>query len=274
KHPWCSRICCTAAVKNARKILEQKPETQIFVLNKDIRTYGFREKWYNEVRELGAIFLRYSDDKKPEVHKKGEKLFVKTYDEILGDWIEIPADMVVLSTGIVPDEANDELAKKFKVPLNEDGFFLEAHVKLRPVDFATEGVFLAGLAHSPKFIDETIVQAKAAAARAQTIISKPQYRAEPTIAAVNEDICDGCGICEPVCEYSAIEIVAEENEPEKKKAVVNEALCKGCGACIAACPSGAMEQKGFTSEQIYAMIEAALRPEKYEMQTAGAGEEK
>jgi len=274
KHPWCSRICCTAAVKNAKKILEQKPETQIFILNKDIRTYGFREKWYNEVRELGALFLRYSDDRKPEVHKKGEKLFVKTYDEILGDWIEIPADMVVLSTGIVPDEANDELAKKFKVPLNEDGFFLEAHVKLRPVDFATEGIFLAGLAHSPKFIDETIVQAKAAAARAQTIISKPRYRAEPTIAAVNEDMCDGCGICEPVCEYSAIEIVPRENEPEKKKAVVNEALCKGCGACIAACPSGAMEQKGFTSEQIYAMIEAALRPEKYEMQTAEAGEEK
>ncbi|RKY99900.1 MAG: hypothetical protein DRQ04_06890, partial [Candidatus Hydrothermota bacterium] len=135
----------------------------------------------------------------------------------------------------------------------------------RPVDFATEGVFLAGSAHSPKFVEESIVQAKAAAARAQTIISKPKYRAEPTIAAVNEEICDGCGVCEPVCEYSAIEIVQDKEDPSKKKAKVNEALCKGCGACIAACPSGAMEQKGFTSEQIYAMIEAALKPELFEV---------
>ena len=163
----------------------------------------------------------------------------------------------------MPPKENEELSKMLKVPLNEEGFFLEAHVKLRPVDFATEGIFLAGFAHSPKFIDETIVQAKAAAGRAMTIISKPKYKAQPTIAAVNEDICDGCGICEPVCEYSAIEIVAEKDNPENKKAVVNEALCKGCGACIAACPSGAMEQKGFTSQQIYAMIEAALHPEKF-----------
>lgn len=263
EHPWCSRICCSNAIKNARKLLSRKPELQLFILNKDIRTYGFREKWYNEVRDAGGIFLRYTDDKEPEVKKKGNGLVVKTYDQILEKEIEIPADLVVLSTGIVPPKENEELSKMLKVPLNEEGFFLEAHVKLRPVDFATEGIFLAGFAHSPKFIDETIVQAKAAAGRAMTIISKPKYKAQPTIAAVNEDICDGCGICEPVCEYSAIEIVAEKDNPENKKAVVNEALCKGCGACIAACPSGAMEQKGFTSQQIYAMIEAALHPEKF-----------
>ena len=273
EHPWCSRICCSDAVKNARRLLDIKPELNIFVLNKDIRTYGFREVWYNEVRDRGAIFLRYDDDKKPEVKKKNGKLIVKAYDHILNDYLEIPADMVVLSCGIVPSSENEELCKLFKIPVNEEGFLLEAHVKLRPVDFATEGVFLAGLAHSPKFIDETIVQAKAAAARAQTIISKPKYRAEPTIAAVNEDLCDGCGICEPVCEYNAIEIVAEEGDEEKKKAKVNEALCKGCGACIAACPSGAMEQKGFTSEQIYAMIEAALHPELFKKATVGKEEE-
>ncbi len=264
EHPYCSRICCTQAMKNAKKLLSKNPELQLFVLNKDIRTYGFREKWYNDVRDMGALFIKYSDERKPEVVKEGDKLVVKVYDELLSDWLEIPADLVILSTGIVPRADNEEIAKLLKVPLNEDGFFLEAHVKLRPVDFATEGVFLAGTAHSPKFIEECIVQAKAAAARAQTIISKTKYRAEPTIAAVNEDICDGCGVCEPVCEYSAIEIVPDKNDPEKKKARVNEALCKGCGACIAACPSGAMEQKGFTSEQIYAMIDAALKPELFE----------
>ena len=263
EHPWCSRICCTAAVKNAKRLLQMKPDMQIFILNKDIRTYGFREKVYNEVRELGGIFLRYTDERKPEVSLKKNKLFVKSYDEILGDYLNIPADLIVLSTGIVPSPSNKVLNKLLKCSVNEDGFFLEAHVKLRPVDFATEGVFLAGTAHSPKFLDETIVQAKAAAARAQTLISKPTYKAEPTIAAVNEDLCDGCGICEPVCEFGAIEIVAKDDNPEDKKAVVNEALCKGCGGCIAACPSGAMEQKGFTTEQIYAMIEAALKPEKF-----------
>uniref|UniRef100_A0A7C4YQL2 CoB--CoM heterodisulfide reductase iron-sulfur subunit A family protein n=1 Tax=candidate division WOR-3 bacterium TaxID=2052148 RepID=A0A7C4YQL2_UNCW3 len=263
EHPYCSRICCSNAMKNAKKILESNPEIQLFVLNKDIRTYGFREKLYSDVRELGGIFLKYTDETKPEVTKNGRKIKVKAYDEILKDWIEIPADLVVLSTGIIPNEDNDTIGKLLKVPLNEDGFFLEAHVKLRPVDFATEGIYLAGTAHSPKSVDESIIQAKAAAARALTIISKEKYRAEPTIAAVNEDLCDGCGICEPVCEYKAIEIVKDKDKPEEKKAVVNEAMCKGCGACIAACPSGAMEQKGFTSQQIYALIDAALRPELF-----------
>ncbi|HDM89841.1 MAG TPA: CoB--CoM heterodisulfide reductase iron-sulfur subunit A family protein [candidate division WOR-3 bacterium] len=265
EHLYCSRICCTQAMKNAKKLLQKNPKLQLFVLNKDIRTYGFREKWYNDVRDMGGVFIRYTDDRKPEVVKEGNRLVVKAFDPEIQDWIEIPVDLLVLSTGIVPRSENQEMAKLLKVPLNEDGFFLEAHVKLRPVDFATEGVFLAGSAHSPKFVEESIVQAKAAAARAQTIISKPKYRAEPTIAAVNEEICDGCGVCEPVCEYSAIEIVQDKEDPSKKKAKVNEALCKGCGACIAACPSGAMEQKGFTSEQIYAMIEAALKPELFEV---------
>jgi len=146
-----------------------------------------------------------------------------------------------------------------KVPMNEDGFLLEAHVKLRPVEFATEGIFVAGLAHSPKSMAETIAQAEAAAAKACTIISKDKYQAEPTIAAVNEDICDGCGICVPVCEYNALEVVDRPGGKEEEKIVqINEAMCKGCGGCVAACPSGAMEQKGFKNEQMLAMIKAAL----------------
>jgi heterodisulfide reductase subunit A len=143
-----------------------------------------------------------------------------------------------------------------KIPVNEDGFFLEAHVKLRPVDFATEGVYLAGMAHGPKSISESITQGKAAAARAATIISKDMYEAEATIAAVNDDLCDGCGICVGVCEYNALEIV--ENDDGTKLVKLNEAMCKGCGCCVAACPSGAMEQKGFKNNQILAEIDAAL----------------
>jgi len=145
-----------------------------------------------------------------------------------------------------------------KVPLSKDGYFLEAHMKLRPVDFATEGIFLAGMAHWPKFVDEAIAQASGAAARAITIISKDTLDTEGIIAAVNEDICDGCGICEPVCEYKAIQIVKISESQEKLKAIVNEGLCKGCGACVAGCPSGAMEQKGYKTSQVIAMIDTAL----------------
>jgi heterodisulfide reductase subunit A len=143
-----------------------------------------------------------------------------------------------------------------KVPLNQDRYFLEAHLKLRPVDFATEGIFVAGMAHNPKTIEESISQAQAAAARAATIVSKELYQAEATIAAVNDDLCDGCGICVGICEYNALEIV--ENPDGTKKVKLSEAACKGCGGCVAACPSGAMEQKGFKNEQIMAEIDAAL----------------
>jgi heterodisulfide reductase subunit A len=159
----------------------------------------------------------------------------------------------VLSSAILPNEDNEIFAQFLKVPINKDGFFLEAHMKLRPVDFATEGVYLAGMCHSPKFIDESIGQAVGAVARAGTILSQESLISEGIIAAVNEDICDGCGICRPVCEYNAIEI-----DDEKKLAIVNEGLCKGCGACVGACPSGAMEQKGYKDNQLLAMIEAAL----------------
>jgi heterodisulfide reductase subunit A len=256
EHLYCSRVCCSAAVKNAIRIKEARPQANVFVLYRDMRTYGFQEKHYSRARELGIVFVRYSLEAKPRVSKEDGTLLVHVFDSLLQAELEIPADLLVLASRIEANPDNERLSQLFKVPLNQDKFFLEAHVKLRPVDFATEGVYVAGMAHNPKSLEESISQAQAAAARATTIISKDKYLAEATIAAVNEDLCDGCGICVGVCEYNALEI---EEKPEGKKTVrLNEAACKGCGACVAACPSGAMEQKGFKNEQILAEIDAAL----------------
>ncbi len=256
--PYCSRVCCANAIKNAIAIRKANPNTAVYVFHKDIRTYGFREDLYKEAGMAGVRFVRVPEDKPPMVTKEGDQLKLVATDIVLGDDLELKPDMVVLSTGIRPHHDNEDLAKMLKVPLSKDKYFLEAHMKLRPVDFATNGVYLCGLAHWPKFTDEAIAQASGAAARAMTIISKPELKSEGIIAAVNDDICDGCAICEPVCEYKAITIEADPKNPEKKKAIVNEGLCKGCGCCVAACPSGAMEQRGFKNQQILASIDAAL----------------
>ncbi len=254
EHPWCSRVCCGASVKEALKLKELNPKAKVYVLFRDMRTYSFKEDAYKEASEKGIIFIRYEDGDQPEVKKKGGKLQVYINDDMLDEKLEIEADRLILAAGILPPEGNEVFAQMLKVPLSKDGFYLEAHMKLRPVDFATEGVFLAGLAHSPKHIDESMGQASGAAARALTILSSDTLEAEGIIAHVNEDVCDGCGICRPICEYSAIEI-----DDEKKLAIINEGLCKGCGACVGACPSGAMEQKGYKDSQLVAMIEAALQ---------------
>ena len=255
---YCSRLCCSAAVKNALKIKDLAPETEVYVLYRDIRTYGFNEQYFQTARDKGVIFVRYEVDNKPEVSNNGT-LRLTVHEPLLDRKLVLEPDLLILSSRIETDSDNEALAQKLKVPMNEDGFLLEAHVKLRPVEFATEGIFVAGLVHSPKSMAETIAQAEAAAAKACTIISKEKYQAEPTIAAVNEDICDGCGICVPVCEYNALEVVDRPGGKEEEKIVrINEAMCKGCGGCVAACPSGAMEQKGFKDEQMLAMIKAAL----------------
>ncbi len=256
--PYCSRVCCANAIKNAIALRKQNPRTDVYVFHKDIRTYGFREELYKEAGQVGVKFVRVPEDQPPQVSKVGDHIEIVAKDVIMGEDLLLKPDMVVLSTGIRPHEDNEELAKMLKVPLSKDKFFLEAHMKLRPVDFATNGVYLSGLAHWPKFTDEAIAQASGAAARAMTIISKPELKSEGVIAAVNEDLCDGCAICEPVCEYKSITIVQDPKNPEKKKAIVNEGLCKGCGCCVAACPSGAMEQRGFKNSQIIAAIDAAL----------------
>jgi len=253
QHPYCSRICCSEAIKNALKIKQLNKKANIYILYRDMRTYGFKEDYYQRAREEGVIFIRYEEGQEPEVRKGKEKLEVLVKDLILKENLLINADLVVLSTGVIASEDGEELAQMLKVPLNEDGFFLEAHVKLRPVDFATEGIFLCGLAHSPKFIEESISQANAAISRACTILAKDKILAEGTVVSVNEDRCNGCGICEAVCIYNAIEI-----DQEKRVAKVNETLCKGCGTCTGACFSGAINQRGFKREQILAMTKAAL----------------
>jgi len=257
-HMYCSRVCCNTAVKNALKIKEISPQTEVYILYRDIRTYGFNEEYFQAARDSGVIFIRYDLDNKPAVtNTRGLKVTVS--ELVLERQLVLRPDLLVLSARINANPDNEKLAQMLKIPRNEDGFFLEAHVKLRPVEFATEGIFVAGVAHSPKSIPETIAQAEAAAAKACTIISKDKYEAEPTIAAVNDDLCDGCGICVPVCEYNALEVVPRKGGAEGEKIVqLNEAMCKGCGGCVAACPSGAMEQKGFKNEQMLAMIRAAL----------------
>ena len=257
ERPYCSRVCCNQAIKNALKLKEIKPEMNIYILYRDIRTYGFYEEYYQEARRKGIIFLHYDLEDRPHVRqerKDGQLLLrVEVKDKVLGDDVAIDADIVALSVAMASSPEVRELAMLYKVPVNEDGFFLEAHVKLRPVDFATDGVFVCGLAHAPKSLDESIAQAKAAASRATTILSKDTVIGEGIVASVNENICSGCGICEALCPYGAITV-----SREKKVAEVNEALCKGCGTCCAACPSGAAQQRGFTRDQISAMLNAAL----------------
>ena len=256
ERPYCSRVCCSHAIKNALKMKKIHPESEIFILFRDVRTYGFKEEWYRKARESGITFLRYNDDEKPEVYQENGGLKVSFKDAILRTHCVIAPDLIVLSAAIVPHPDSEDLARKLKIPLTQEKFFLEAHIKLRPVDFSAEGFFLAGLAHSPKTIAESIAQGQAVAARAATIISKDEYEAEATIAAVNEDICAACGLCVSVCEYNAIEIT--ESRLGRKVAGVNPVVCKGCGGCGAACPRGAIEQKGFTSEQIMAAVDSAL----------------
>ena len=263
-HPNCSRVCCTGTMTAAIKVKEKDPDAQVFVLFRDIRTYGFRERYYKDASQKGVVFVRFDDEKKPVVEDKGGKLQVRVTEEDTGKDLVLAPDFLVLASGTRPPKDAEELAPMLKVPVTKEGFFLEAHMKLRPVDFATEGVFLAGLAHGPKFTDESISQALGAVSRAMTILSKTTLEAEGIVASVEESLCDGCGICVPTCEYKALEIVANKDDPKKRTLDVNVGLCKGCGACVGACPAGALTQKGFRDEQILAMIDAALDQPKKE----------
>jgi len=259
ERPYCSRICCSEAVKNALKLKELSPETNIYVLFRDVRTYGFKESFYTKARQQNVVFMRYEEDRKPEVIQNGNGLYVEIFDPTLRTQIEIPTDLVVLSTGIVADEGNETIAKFLKVPLNKDKFFLEAHMKLRPVDFATDGVYLCGLAHSAKGIDESIIQAQATASRAATILSKDSIELEATISHVIDEKCDGCAYCIEPCPYQAITLIEYMREGSVKKTVdVDETACKGCGCCMATCPKNGILVKGFTLEQIGAQVMAAL----------------
>jgi len=249
---YCSKTCCTQAVKNSLKIKEINPDSQIIVLYRDMRTYGFTEDAYREAREKGVIFIPYSMDKKPSLSAKGTKAEVAFYDPILQDDVTINPDLVALSVGTVP-ESTAELSRLLKVPVNGDDFYLEAHVKLRPVEMPVAGVFLCGLAHSPKPVDEIIVQAQAAAAKASIPLVKGQVSVEPIVSSIDKDKCIGCRLCASLCPYQAIEMVKVDKKPKAETVV---ASCKACGICAAHCPTFAISMGGFTNEQITSQIEA------------------
>jgi heterodisulfide reductase subunit A2 len=253
EHPYCSRICCTQALKNSLEIKRRVPNVRIIVLYRDLRSYGLREQLYRQARMAGVIFLEYDKAAKPVVSPQADgRLGVQVKVQPEGERLSLQANWVVLSAGIEPEPGNAALAQLLKVPLNETGFFLEAHVKLRPVDFAADGIFLAGLAHSPRAIEETIAQAQAAAVRAAALLSKGTLEATPIVASVNPKLCAACGLCVEICPYGARVL-----EPDMEYAHVIEVLCQGCGACVAACPNKASQLKGFEFTQIFDMLEAA-----------------
>ncbi len=253
EHPYCSRVCCTQALKNALVIKEKFPDARVTVLYRDIRTYGFREQLYRQARQAGVVFLEYSEVDKPTVTPDGERLRIEVAIQPENEAVNLAADWLVLSAGIEPEPDNPSLAQMLKVPLNEAGYFLEAHVKLRPVDFAAEGIFLAGLAHSPRQIEETIAQAYAAAVRAVGLLSRSRLEATPIIASVSPKLCAACGLCVEICPYGARLL-----EPGMSHAEVIDVLCQGCGACVVACPNKASQQKGFEFAQVFGMVEEAL----------------
>ncbi|HJW75715.1 MAG TPA: FAD-dependent oxidoreductase, partial [Thermoleophilia bacterium] len=248
--PYCSRTCCLQAIKNAIRLKERDPERPVYVWYKDIRTFGLTEEYYTRARELGVIFTRYANGSEPAVSANGSVSVA--YDEpALKKRIELPLDLLVLATPTVPNEGNDTLAQMLKVPLTADGFFLEAHVKLRPVDFASEGIFLCGSAHYPKSIDESISQAYAAAARAAAILAKSTLKAGGVVAEVDTEKCAACLTCVRVCPYE-VPII----DLETKKAKIEAAACQGCGVCVGECPAKAITLHHYTDEQIFAKEEA------------------
>ena len=249
ERPYCSKVCCTHSVESALAIKEANPEAQVVILYRDIRTFGERELLYKEARSKGVLFVRYDLEHKPEVKATDDGLLVTVRDHVLDRDLLIEADLIGLATAIVSNRSND-LAQMFKIPMDSDGWFLEAHQKLRPVDFATDGVFMAGLAHYPKPLEEAVAQAQAAVARAVTVLSSKEMMLPGTVAFIDQRKCVGCGVCWTVCPYQAI------TQDDKGLAVVNEALCKGCGTCVASCRSGAPNLRGFTNQGVMAQIMA------------------
>jgi heterodisulfide reductase subunit A len=249
---YCSRICCNVAVKNAIRIKELYPEASVTILYKDMRTYGFKEVFYTQAREKGVLFVRFDEKKKPSVSLSNGQLSVQLEDPMLHIPLTLHPDLLVLSEAVVPNEGSKELANLFKFPLTLDGFFLEAHVKLRPVDFATDGLYLCGMAHYPKSINETISQAEAASARAATILSQETLQVGGVVAVVEGERCAACLTCVRVCPYE-VPVINVKGEAE-----IDLAKCKGCGSCAAECPARAIELMHFKDLQLWAKCQALV----------------
>jgi len=264
---YCSRICCTTAIKNVLMLKRLNPQARITVIYNDIRTYGFKERLYREARRQGVMFVQYDFGRKPEVRVVDSRLQITVWEPSLGKEMTLTPDLLVLSMPVVPPEGVDELATRLKTPLDLDGFFLEAHVKLRPVDFASDGIFLAGMAHYPKFLDETMAQAQAAAARALTILSKDVLEVGGVVAQVDAEKCVACLTCVRVCPYNVPQVKAELAGVGGivGAAYIEPAQCHGCGSCVAECPAKAIQLLRYRDAQVEAEITALLEPECVEV---------
>jgi heterodisulfide reductase subunit A len=249
-HPYCSRVCCGHAIKNALALKRIDPHIEVSVLYRDIRTMGTRELYYREARRLGVRFLRYEPPRNPIVEARGDQVRVTVHDTLYDETSVLDADLLVLSTGIVPSPGNRPLADLLGVELDEDGFFAEVHPKLRPVDLPKPGLFLCGMAYGPRFITESVGQARAAALRAALSLAPSPC---PDIASVKPKLCSFCGLCVTACPYGARAL-----DDEERVARVIEHLCQGCGACVALCPNGASRQPAFEPARALAVVDAAL----------------
>jgi heterodisulfide reductase subunit A len=257
ERPYCSRVCCTHTVHSAIRLKELNPGMNVYVLYRDMRTYGLREELYTKARELGVVFIKYNRDAKPRVFKDGAGLKVEVTDPILQMPVKLTADYLVLAAGIIPND-NQNLVELFKANLNADGFFNEAHPKLRPVDLTVDGLFIAGLCHHPKPLDEAVSQAKAAVSRAGIILAKEVMQLDAVKSQVTEN-CDGCALCLDVCPYQALSLEEyRDNGQAHRRIVSDKALCKGCGVCEATCPKEGVTIHHFTREQLKAQVDAVL----------------
>jgi heterodisulfide reductase subunit A len=256
---YCARICCSGSVKNALKLKEINPRMDITILFRDMRTYGFSEDYYRDASNKDVKFIRYEPQDKPQVEAVEEEgrrmLRVTATDHVLRKRLAIDADLLSLAAAVIPSAGNREISQLFKVSLGPDDWFKEAHVKLRPVEFGTDGVYLCGIAHYPKHISETINQAYGAAGRVLTLLSHDTVTASGSVAEVKESNCISCGACITVCSYGAIEFY---ETPEGRKARVNPVLCKGDGLCNTVCPTAAISLKHFTDEELLSQIDTAI----------------
>jgi heterodisulfide reductase subunit A len=255
--PYCSRICCTQAIKNALKLKQLRPDLHLYVLYREVRTFGFRETYYQAARDAGVLFLRYELPDKPQVSALGDQVRVSLTEPVTGQPVTLDTDRLVLSTGIDPEDQLT-LAQTLGVPLNPDGFFQEEHAKMKPLDLATTtrapgGLFVAGLAHSPRFLEETLAQAQGAAMRAAAFLAPEALTDRPTAVWVNERLCSFCGLCVEACPFQA-----RVMNYETRVADVDYALCQGCGLCAMVCPNKATLQKTFEHKQLMAAIDMAL----------------